>query len=200
MTAPLSRAIWTIGAVGVIVTQDNETVPSGTYRRGYAMIVPVVKALYGGSFDPIHLGHLSIVELAAEVFDALYLVVLANPEKSTGMFTRSERAELAAASTRHIANVVVHEHHGLIVDCAHELGAEVLVRSAHKERRHEQSMAATNYKLTGIRTSLVMPDARTAWISSSMVRQLTGTGCLDDVAAMVPSPVYSALVDARVTA
>lgn len=158
----------------------------------------MVKALYGGSFDPIYLGHLSVVERAVESFDIVYVVVLANAEKPTGMFSRSQRAEMVAASTRHLSSVTVHEHHGLIVDCADEFGVDVLVRSAHKEGRHEQSMAATNHVLTGVRTSFVMPDARTAWISSSMVRALVSAGRFDDVEAMVPPPVYSALVESHV--
>lgn len=158
----------------------------------------MVSALYGGSFDPIHLGHLSVIELAAESFEAVYVVVLANPEKPTGMFSRGERAQLVAASTGHLSNVLVHEYHGLTVDCADELGVDVLVRSAHKEGQHEQSMAATNHLLTGIRTSFVMPDARTAWISSSMVRELVSAGRLHDVEGLVPAPVYSALVESQV--
>ena len=137
----------------------------------------MVKALYGGSFDPFHLGHLSVVERAAESFDAVYVVVLANSQKSSGMFPRSQRAVLVAESTCHLTNVSVHEYHGLVVDAATELAADVLLRSAHKEGQHERSMAATNERLTGIRTSMVMPDPRTAWISSSMVRELaTGAG------------------------
>lgn len=76
----------------------------------------VKKALFGGSFDPIHLGHISIVEIAADLFDVLYVVVLANPEKPGGMFTRSQRSKLVPASTRHLSNVIVHEYHGLMVN------------------------------------------------------------------------------------
>lgn len=158
----------------------------------------MVSALYGGSFDPIHLGHLSIVELAAKSFETVYVVVLANPEKPTGMFSRAERAQLVAASTAHLSNVIVHEYHGLTVNCANELGVDVLLRSAHKEGQHEQSMAATNHLLTGIQTSFVMPDVRTAWISSSMVRELLSAGRLHDVERLVPTPVYAALVDSQV--
>jgi pantetheine-phosphate adenylyltransferase len=159
-----------------------------------------MKALYGGSFDPMHLGHLSVVERAAESFDAVAVVVLANPQKAAGMFTRRQRAQLVAASTRHLPNVSVHEYHGLTVDAAEELGADVLLRSAHKEGQHEQSMAATNQALTGIRTSFVMPDVRTAWISSSMVRQLVAGGRhLDDLATMVPTPVHAALSQLRLS-
>jgi pantetheine-phosphate adenylyltransferase len=153
----------------------------------------MANALYGGSFDPIHLGHLSVVERAAESFDAVFVVVLANPTKDTGMFSRSQRAELISASTHHLPNVSVHEYHGLIVDAAVDLGADVLLRSAHKEAQHEQSMAATNEMLTGMHTSFVMPEARSAWISSSMVRELTASGRLEVLETMVPEPVYAAL-------
>lgn len=157
----------------------------------------MAKALYGGSFDPIHLGHLSVVELAAESFDAVFVVVLANPQKNTGAFSPTQRVDLVATSTRHLPNVSVHEYHGLIVDAAADLGADVLLRSAHKEARHERSMAATNEVLAGIQTSFVMPDARSAWISSSMVRQLTAAGHLDVLETMVPGPVHAALAAAQ---
>lgn len=153
----------------------------------------MVKALYGGSFDALHLGHLSVVELAAESFDAVYVVVLANPDKTSGMFSRAQRAALVSDSTRHLPNVNVHQYYGLVVDAAAELGADALLRSAHKESQHERAMAATNEHLTGIQTSLVTPDPRTAWISSSMVCELATAGRLEDLTTMVPTPVHAAL-------
>lgn len=87
-------------------------------------------------------------------------------------------------------------HDELPLALAH-LGADVLVRSAHKEAQHERSIAANNEVLTGIQTSFVMPDARCAWISSSMVRQLTAAGHLDVLETMVPGPVHAALAAAQ---
>lgn len=96
-------------------------------------------------------------------------------------------------SATYLGNVSVHEHHGLIVDAARALRADVLLRSAHKEAQHERSMAATNEKLTGIQTSLVMPGPATAWISSSMVRELAAAARSGDLRTMVPGPVLDAL-------
>lgn len=158
----------------------------------------MVKAVYGGSFDPFHLGHLSIVERCAELFGVVIVVVAANPAKSNGMFDRRRRADLVRASVRHLPNVTVEEHHGLTAALAGKLGADVLVRSAHKEAGHELAMAATNDVLAGLQTVFVAPDPGLAWISSTIVRRMALDGCPDDVASMVPRPVHAALASSTV--
>lgn len=151
------------------------------------------RALYGGSFDPIHLGHLAVIEIAARAHDELVVVVLANPAKPSGLFTPDQRVELLRQSVAHLSNVTVTSYHGLIVDAAEELGAHVLIRSAHKEIRHERSMAAMNATLSGISSSFIVAPASTASISSSTVRTLARAGRLDQAAGLVPEPVATAL-------
>jgi phosphopantetheine adenylyltransferase len=85
--------------------------------------------------------------------------------------------------------------HGLVVDLAREMGATVLVRSAHKERANEVSMAAMNQNLTGIPTVFVPADASTRSISSSMIRRLVADGRSSAVEGLVPQAVYRALTE-----
>lgn len=102
------------------------------------------RAVYGGSFDPVHLGHLAMIEIAARTHDELIVVVLANTAKTSGLFPPGQRVDLIHQTLAHLRNVSVTAYHGLIVDAAQSLDADVLVRSAHKEGRHERSMAAMN--------------------------------------------------------
>lgn len=151
------------------------------------------RALYGGSFDPIHLGHLAMIEIAARTHDELVVVVLANPAKASGLFPPHQRVDLIQQTVTHLGNVTVTAYHGLIVDAAETLDADVLVRSAHKEGRNERSMAAMNATQTGMPTSFIVPPASTASISSSTVRRLIEAGRLADAAELVPQPAAIAL-------
>jgi pantetheine-phosphate adenylyltransferase len=100
---------------------------------------------------------------------------------------------LAHAATAHLANVRVTNHHGLTVDAARTVGATVLVRSAHKDRGDEHTMAATNERMTGVITAFVVADPTTAWISSSLVRAALAGGRLDEVRSMTPPCVADAI-------
>ena len=150
-------------------------------------------ALYAGSFDPIHVGHLSIVERAAASYDEVVVAVLGNPSKRSGLFDMDERVRLVDAATAYLANVRSVAHAGLTVDIAAAVGATVLVRSAHKDRADELTMAATNERISGILTSFVADDPTTAWVSSSLVRGMVAAGRLDRARELVPAPVFAAL-------
>ena len=153
----------------------------------------VTTALYAGSFDPAHLGHVDIVEKASACFEHLVVGVLANPRKLSGMFTATERLHLLHLSTEHLTNVTTTTFHGLTVDLARDVGAAVLVRAAHKEGRTEFQMAAVNYDVAAIPTVFFAPSADTAAISSSIIRTFAVNGRVDAALALVPPCVGQAL-------
>ena len=85
------------------------------------------KAIYAGSFDPVTLGHMDIIERAAKLFDVLVVAVLENPNKKS-LFTVAERKHHLELATKHIENVEVASFQGLFVDFAKEIGADLAVR------------------------------------------------------------------------
>ena len=87
------------------------------------------KAIYAGSFDPVTLGHMDIIERAANLFDCLVVAVLENPNKKS-LFTVEERKHHLELATKHIENVEVASFQGLLVDFAKEIGANIAVRGA----------------------------------------------------------------------
>lgn len=154
-------------------------------------------ALYAGSFDPVHLGHVGIIERAAAMHQRVVVAVLANPDKPYGMFEPEERVHLVEKATHHLANVTSLRFHGLTVDLARGVGATVLVRAAHKERDNEFSMAAMNFRLAGIPTLFIATDPETRMVSASAVRRLVGAGQVASAQKMVPASVGAALTAAR---
>jgi pantetheine-phosphate adenylyltransferase len=152
----------------------------------------VTTALYSGSFDPVHLGHLSVIRTASAMFDAVAVVVLANPGKGGGgLVPVAERVALLREATADLANVTCTTWSGLTVDAATQHSASIIVRSAHKELDNELTMAATNAALGGIGTGFVRGDPATGWISSSVVRRMVADGFVEDACALVPDAVGS---------
>src|SRR5262249_31143874 len=155
----------------------------------------VATALYTGSFDPPHLGHLDVIEQAVECFEQVVVGVMTNPRKQSGMFTAADRLGLLSEATRHLATVTTTQFDGLTVDLARMVGADVLVRSAHKEARDEFQMAAINYALRAIPTVVFPAAPATAAVSSSIIRTLTLNGRVDAAQALVPPCVARVLAE-----
>lgn len=154
---------------------------------------PGQTALYPGSFDPFHLGHLAVVHVAAAQFTTLIVAVVANPAK-VGFLPVEERVELVREAVMTLPNVEVTQHHGLLVDLAEAVGANVVVRAAGKERGDELVMAAMNQRMTELRTVFVAPTAETSFIGSRHIRELVHAGEARRTETMVPTNVFRAVL------
>ena len=136
------------------------------------------KAVCPGTFDPVTNGHLDIIDRASRLFEHVYIVVFKNPEKSP-WFDVEERVEMLRESTSHLANVSVDSSDGLLVDYAHRVGAQVIVKGlrAVSDFEYEFQMALMNRKLDSrIETMFVATATEHAYLSSSMVKMLAGFG------------------------
>jgi pantetheine-phosphate adenylyltransferase len=150
--------------------------------------------LYPGSFDPIHLGHVDVVEQAAELFGDVVVAVMHNPSKPSGMFPIDDRVAMAAAATAHVAGVRVEAHTGLAVTAAAETGAMFIVKGLRTpaDFEVEQQMALTNHSVTGVRTVYLPCRPDLSFVSSRFIREIAHYG--GDVRHLVPAGVADQLV------
>ncbi|MFM7819363.1 MAG: pantetheine-phosphate adenylyltransferase [Actinomycetota bacterium] len=152
-----------------------------------------MKAMFPGSFDPIHLGHIDIIGQAAALFGEVVVVVMHNPEKPVGMFSVNERVELAKAATSHIKGVTVNAASGLAVDAAKKFNASFIVKSVRNAADFdvEVQMADTNRVVGAIETVLLIARPENAFISSRFIRDIALNG--GDASAMVSKSVAEAI-------
>lgn len=150
-------------------------------------------ALYPGSFDPIHLGHVDTVEQAAALFGEVVVAVIHNPEKPSGLFGVDERVALAKAALAHVKGVRIEACAGLAIDAAKSEKANCIVKSARNasDFEIEQQMANTNYSVSGIRTLVMLALPAHSFISSRYIREIATQG--GDVSTLVPANVNTAL-------
>ncbi len=157
----------------------------------------MTRAMYPGSFDPVHLGHLDVVEAVAPLFDDVVVVAMYNPDKMTGFFSLEQREDLLTASFAHLPNVKTANAAGLVVHAARELGADVIVKGIRTttDLDVEMQMAQTNKKVSGVQTMFVPCEPANSYVSSRFIREISARG--EDVTMMVPPPVAAALADRR---
>jgi pantetheine-phosphate adenylyltransferase len=154
-------------------------------------------AVVPGSFDPVTLGHLDIIERAAGVFDAVHVVVVHNPGKQA-MLPIAQRVALieqAIADRALPSSILVTSWSvGLLVDYCTDVGATVLVKGVRSQVdvAYETPMAIVNRNLAGIETVFMLTDPAHAHVSSSLVRQVAALG--GDVAPYVPRAVAEFLL------
>lgn len=149
--------------------------------------------VYPGTFDPITLGHVDLVERAGKLFDRVILAVAENGGKGPA-FTTSERCDLAAAALSHLDGVRVMPFEGLLVEFVKQQGATVVLRGlrAVSDFEYEFQLASMNRHLAPeIETLFVTPAEQYSFISSSLVREVAALG--GDVSPFVPVVVSEAL-------
>lgn len=147
-------------------------------------------AICPGSFDPITLGHMDIINRAAKIFERVVVCVVANANKNT-LLTLEERMEHVRRVTAGLPNVEVDTWNGLLVDYAGRFDNPVVVRGlrAVSDFEYEFMMALTNKKLDSrVETIFLASDERYTYLSSSGVKEIAYFG--GDFARFVPPEVY----------
>jgi pantetheine-phosphate adenylyltransferase len=150
-------------------------------------------AIYPGSFDPVHKGHVDIAVRAAQIFDHLTVAIFARPLKSI-LFTLEERTEMVRRSLSHLSNVDVLPYEGTTVQFARSQNAQVIVRGLRMayDFDREYQMALTNRTMASdIETICLFTNLNYAFLSSSIVKEIAIAG--GDVSHMVPPHVRQIL-------
>lgn len=143
-------------------------------------------AICPGSFDPVTIGHIDIINRASKIFDRVVVAVLHNPRKSA-VFSDTERVEMIKSVTGHLTNVEVICHDGLLADLAEKLNANVIVKGlrAVSDFEYEFQMALANRKLNPeVETMFLTTSAENMFLSSSVVKQIASFG--GDISSFVP--------------
>lgn len=152
-------------------------------------------AVYTGTFDPVHYGHLDIIERSSRLFDKLIVGVGINLEKLT-MFTIDERVEHCRAVTAKWDNVEVQKFEGLAVKFVRECKARIMIRGLRtlSDMEYEFTMSLMNLHLDPeIETVFLMAKEEFSHVSSTLLRQIAAFG--GDLSKFLPEPVRSALIE-----
>ena len=131
------------------------------------------RALFPGSFDPFTIGHLDIVERGIKIFDEVVIGVGINSEKNY-MFSLDQRLSFIKACFVNEPRIRVETYKGLTIDFCREIEADFILRGVRNngDFEFEKAIARTNRKLSEIETVFLLTSAQTAYISSSIVREL----------------------------
>jgi pantetheine-phosphate adenylyltransferase len=152
-------------------------------------------AVYTGSFDPITLGHLNVIERSSRLVDKLIVGIGVNIEKQS-LFSPEERVELVRRSVLHLKNVEVQSFSGLAVSFVRQCGARVLVRGVRSlgDTEAEFTMTLANRKLDpGVETVFLMADEQYSHVSSSLIKQIAALAGDEELARFVPSEIVPAI-------
>lgn len=150
------------------------------------------RALIPGTFDPVTLGHLSVIRTASLLFDEVTVCILVNPEKIC-MFDEQTRVEALEIALREFSNVKIDVSHHMTADYAKEIGAEFIVRGIRnaEDAAYELEMADFNRKRTGVETIWLPTPAELRTISSTYVRTAIQSG--STLAGLLPDGVAELL-------
>jgi len=154
------------------------------------------RAVYPGMFDPVHNGHLDVIQRSLRIFDELIVAVVANPSKEP-LFSVQERLEMIDEATSDLTNnfrIVAFD--GLTIDLVTRERADCIVRGirAVSDFEYEFQMALMNRKLSStVETVFLMPHEKYTYISSKLIREVASFG--RSVAGLVPAVVEKRLAE-----
>ena len=146
------------------------------------------------SFDPVHNGHVDVIQRSLQIFDELIVAVVANPSKAP-LFSVKERLEMIDEATSELSNFRIVAFDGLLIDLVARERADCIVRGirAVSDFEYEFQMALMNRKLRStVETVFLMPHEKYTYISSRLIKEVASFGT--SVAGMVPP-----IVDKRLT-
>ena len=146
------------------------------------------RAVFPGSFDPITLGHLDIIERSIPLFDKIIIGVGTNSEKKY-MFSLKKRMDFIEETFSDSNNISVIQYEGLTIEFCKKIQADFIIRGLRNpaDFEFEKAIAHTNRKLSGIETVFLLTAAKTSFISSSIVREIISNQ--GDYTQLVPSSV-----------
>lgn len=153
----------------------------------------MVKAVFPGTFDPIHYGHIDIAKRAARLFDEVIIAVYDRPLKSL-VFSPEQRIQLVEQSFQEEDKIAVMGYSGLTVEFCHAIGAQVMIRGLRvfSDFEYEFRMALANHRLApDIEVIALITAEEHTFLSSSTVREIASLN--GDVSSMVPPHVAKIL-------
>jgi len=153
------------------------------------------RAVYPGMFDPVHNGHVDVIQRSLQIFDELIVAVVANPSKQP-LFSVKERLEMIDEATSELSNFRIVAFDGLLIDLVARERADCIVRGirAISDFEYEFQMALMNRKLRStVETVFLMPHEKYTYISSRLIKEVASFGT--SVTGMVPPIVEKRLVE-----
>ncbi len=155
----------------------------------------MTRVLYPGSFDPIHNGHLELIEVASRLFDSVVVATIGNPQKTTGLYSLHERRTMIEESVAHLPNVEVTSYSSLVVNLAREVGADFIVKGlrAVSDFESELQQSQMNLAISGVHTVFIPSATEHSFVASKWIREIARFG--GDVSSMVPAPVAARLAE-----
>ncbi len=154
-------------------------------------------AVYAGSFDPLTVGHLDIIERGRKIFDEVVVAVGSNPAKRYLLDTE-DRVKILEKAVTDMEQVRVARFDGLLVDFCRQIGARVIIRGLRAVKDFEfefQTGLANRDMAPGVETVFLIPAPRCIFISSSLVKEIFLNG--GDIRSYVPAVSHEVLLTVR---